>query len=61
MCITNEVEPRAETFSSVVLCSTKKAMKMKLRSGQMPGEGWRYCQATKPSTSAIRAVKPTNK
>ena len=26
-------------------------MKMKLRSGQMPGEGWRYWKASMPSAN----------
>lgn len=59
MCKTKEVEPRAETFNSVVLCSTKKAMKMKAKSGQTPGEGWRCCHARNPTATAVSVVALT--
>lgn len=59
MCITKEVEPRAATFSSVELCSTKNAMRVKLRSGQIPGDGGRICHAANPNTIAAMLVRDT--
>jgi hypothetical protein len=59
MCITKEVDPRADTFNSVVLCSTKKAIKMKLRRGQIPGEGCRWPHAIIPIVNATVAMVAT--